>query len=141
MKPPPWLQSLRDAMSGSIKGDDLQSIMQAQVDKAKEGDMRAASFVFNQAHKLMAAQAQQAPPVTIVQNNYYDAPRPDAPIEPADDPADLERKRRSRVRAGLPLTTEADRRVRPVSDDEERELRRRQQAEEDEANARGPEGD
>ncbi len=135
MKPPPWLSALRDALAGSIQPDDIKEVMAAQVKKAKEGDKNAAAFVMNQAHKLMTTQAMQ-PPVTIIQNNYYDdSQRPDAPIEPGDEleGADI-RKLRNRARAGVPVTGHPnDRRVRPVTDEEEKELRRRQQAEETEA--------
>ena len=49
-----------------------------------------------------------------------------------DDGRDV-RKLRSRANAGLPITGNAgDRHVRAVTDEEEKELRRRQQAEEDE---------
>lgn len=132
MKPPPWLQALRDAMADSIKADDITAVMAKQVEKAKEGDMKAAAFVMNQANKLMTTQAKQ-PPVTIVQNNYYDSPRPDEPIDPKDDKEGSIRKLRARARAGEPITGRPDdRRVQPVSDDEEKELRRRQQEQEDE---------
>lgn len=131
---PPWMKALREAMTGSITGDDITQVMKAQVDKAKEGDLRAASFVMNQAHKLMATQSQQCP-ATIVQNNYYDTPadeRPDAPLQPGDEGGKDLRKMRARARAGMPLTGQpGDRRVQPVSDEEEKELRRREAAEED----------
>lgn len=145
-EPPPWLKALRDAMAGSITGEDVKEVMAAQVQKAKDGDMKAAAFVMGQAHKLMQADAKR-PPVTIVQNNYYDTPadeRPDVPLEPGDDDRGKDlRKLRSRARAGVPVTGRADdRRVRPVSDEEEKELRRLEQEREDElAAARGPEGD
>jgi hypothetical protein len=133
MKPPPWLAALREAMAGAIKADDLTAVMSKQVEKAKGGDTRAAAFVMDQAHKLMNAAAKQVPS-TIVQNNYYDSPRPDAPIDPDDAKSGtLERKLRARARAGAPITGRPDdHRVRPVSDEEEKALRRRQQAAEDE---------
>jgi hypothetical protein len=129
MKPPPWLEALRSAMSDSIKADDVAAVMKKQVEMAKDGDLRAASFVMNQAHKLMTTQAKQQPAVTIVQNNYFDSPRPDEPIEPGDDKnGNVERKLRARARAGEPITGRPeDRRVRAISDEEEKELRRRQQ--------------
>src|SRR4051794_26554334 len=69
MKLPPWLQSLKDAMAGSIQADDLKEIMSAQVQKAREGNMQAANFVLNQAHKMLQGEQKR---VTVIQNNYYD---------------------------------------------------------------------
>jgi len=134
MQLPPWLQTLRDAMGGAIKGEDLQAVMGKQVEAAKEGDIKAARFVFDQAHKMLQANTQALPPVTIVQNNYYDTPaaeRPDAPVVPEDPKEARIRKLRNRVRAGSPLSKDDDRTVRPVSDEEEKELRRREQERED----------
>src|SRR4051812_47486185 len=88
MQPPQWLTSLREAISGSIAPADLKEVIGAQVAKAREGDVKAAKFVMDQAHKLMASQAKLQPQVTIVQNNYYDTPadeRPNVPIQPGDD--------------------------------------------------------
>ncbi len=132
----PWLQSLRDAMGSSIKGEDLTAIMQAQVEKAKGGDMKAASFVMNQAHKLMGAEMKR--PVSIVQNNhnYYDTPidaHAEAPLQPDDERSKALAKLRSRARQGIPLTGHpGDQRMQPVSDEEEKEMRRKQQARETE---------
>lgn len=42
---PPWMESLRAAVDAELKGDDLQGIVRAFVDKAKKGDERAARFV------------------------------------------------------------------------------------------------
>lgn len=131
MEPPQWLKSLREAMGGAIQGDDLKAIMAKQVEKAKEGDRSAADFVFGQAHKLLQSEQKR---MTMVQNNYYDTPaakRPDAPIEPDDDRETDIQKLRARAAARVPITgRESDRRVRPVSDEEEKEIRRREDAEE-----------
>ena len=107
--------------------------MQAQVDKAKQGDIKAAAFVMGQAHKMLAAEQKR---VTIIQNNYYGEDRPDIPAaaEPGS-PAALG-KLASRVAAGLPVKNGSDRRAHEhlrVDDDEaEKELRRRQAEAEDE---------
>src|SRR4051794_33894175 len=69
MELPPWLKTLRDAMGNSMKGEDLTQIMGAQLEKAKAGDVGAAKFVFDQAHKLIQSEQRR---VTITQNNYYD---------------------------------------------------------------------
>jgi len=150
MELPPWMGALREAMSGAIAPDDVKEVMAAQVRKAREGDRKAADFVMNQAHKLMASQAKLQRPVTIVQNNYYDVPadeRPGAPIQPGDDGGEGDRKDlrklRNRARALLPVTgVPGDARVRAVGDEEEKELRRR---EDERARAAaddvGPEGD
>jgi hypothetical protein len=135
---PPWLVALRDAMGSSIAGDDLKLIMKAQIDKAKEGDIKAANFVMSQAHKMLQAEQKK---VTIVQNNYYDGADPDATIDPDDDQRRQLKKLTGRARAHQPLTGRAgDARVRPVSDEEEKELRRQQQAAEENTDT-GPEGD
>jgi hypothetical protein len=132
-EPPPWLKAMREAMTGSIGAEDVKEVMKKQVEKAKGGDMKAASFVMNQAHKLMDMQAKSRRPVTIVQNNYYDTPAeagPVAPIEPGDAHGKDLLKMRSRARAGKPLTgLPGDRRAQPISDEEEKELRRREEAE------------
>ncbi len=135
MKPPPWLQAMRDAMTDAVQANDLKEIMAVQVKKAKEGDPRAFALVMNHAHKMLQSEQKR---VTIVQNNYYDTPadvRPEVPIAPGDSNGKDVLKMRARARAGVPITGHAgDQRVRPVSDEEEKELRRRQQAlEEDEA--------
>lgn len=136
MQLPPWMVALRDAMTGAVSPEVVGRVMAAQVKKAEDGDVKSASFVMNQVHKMMESQAKLQKSVTIVQNNYYDTPkdeRPDAPIRPGDDAngADL-RKLRNRVRAGVPLTGgKDDARVRPVSDEEEKAIRRREEAEDD----------
>jgi hypothetical protein len=133
MQPPPWLKALRESMAGAIEPSDLKEIMQAQVDKAKQGDERAAKFVFNQAHRMM--QAEQQKRLTVIQNNYYDTPaeqRPDTPAEMAAGSDAKIRKMRNRLRDGRPLTDPRDRDTREVSDEEEKELRRRQEAEDEE---------
>ncbi len=136
MKPPEWLTKLREAVSGSLPADEVKAVMQKQVERAKEGDVRSAAFVMNQVHKLMDSQAKSAPQMTLQQNNYYDAPRPDKPITPQDSPDEDLRVKRARARAGQPLAQERDRRTRPVSDEEEKELIRRRQAEDDERHRR-----
>jgi hypothetical protein len=119
---PPWLKSLQESMGNSIAAGDLKEIMAAQIAKAKEGDRAAAQFVFGQAHKMIAAEAKKMP-ATIIQNNYYgDDQRPDTPAGPGKDL----RKMRARADAHLPLRSDRD--ARPVSDEEEKELHRAQQA-------------
>jgi hypothetical protein len=120
---PAWLQSLRAAMGESIQGDDLKSIMLTQIEKAKGGDRGAADFVFKQAHQMMRNQQRN---VTVVQNNFYgDDAEPAVPDNPAD-PRGLERLRR-RARAGVPIAEGA--KPREVSDEEEKDLHRREEEE------------
>jgi len=126
---PPWLVALRESMVGAIKAEDLSAIMQAQVDKAKTGDVKAAAFVLDQAHRLLKSEQKR---VTIVQNNYYDTPasRPDtATPAPNGTPARIE-KMAARASAHLPLQDARDG-PQPISDDEEKELHRRQDEQED----------
>ena len=138
MQQPPWLQALRKAMGESIKADDISAIMQAQVNKAKEGDARAAKFVLDQAHKMMASDASR--PVSIVQNNFYDGERPDTST--AADPTSAERLRKMRARhaAGMPLTNPLDGPKR-LTDEEERELRHLEDEEAAQAEVHVPELD
>ena len=134
MQLPPWLKSLREGMASALQGDDLKEIMQAQVQKAKDGDMKAAQFVMAQAHKMVAAEQKR---VTVIQNNFYDTPadeRPDAPIEPEDDRQKRLRKLAARQAAGEPLAGRGgDRITRPVSDAEEKAMRRQEALEAEEA--------
>jgi hypothetical protein len=103
---PPWMQAIRDGMAGAIKADDLKAIMQKQVEKALDGDVPAAKFVFDQAHKLSSTQG-----MTVIQNNYYgddSGPRPDKPtraIPGSDEKAETMRRR---LEAGEPLTRADD---------------------------------
>src|SRR5690242_10826261 len=128
MEPPAWLKSLRDAMASSINADDLKAVMSKQVEKAKTGDTKAAAFVMDQANKMLQTDAKRS--VSITQNNYYDSPRPDEPITPTDDDRTREAKLRTRARSGIPLSgLPDDRRFKPVTDEEEKELRRREDAE------------
>lgn len=124
---PPWLQSIRDAMASSIKQEDLAEIMAAQIRKAKNGDMSAASFVFGQAHKMLQAEQKR---VTIVQNNFYDGAGDEAS---AGEPGSAAKARAMtrRAAANLPLTREHDAKEGPraMNDEEEKEFRRQQAAE------------
>ena len=123
MEPPAWLKSLRDAMTSSIDAADLKAVMAKQVEKAKEGDTKAASFVMDQAHRMLQSEAKRA--VTITQNNYYDTPRPDEPVRPGDGKDAELKKFTARARAGLPITGNGkDRRFQPVTDEEEKSLHR-----------------
>lgn len=127
MELPPWLKALRDAMGSAIQGDDLKEIMAAQIKKAKEGNMQAAQFVMNQAHKMLAAEQKR---ITVVQNNFYNATedkRPDTPLEPDDDRERQLNKLSARAAARQRIASRAgDRSLpRPVSDDEEKALRRK----------------
>ncbi len=140
MQLPPWLAAIRDAMAGAIKPEDLASVMAAQVERAKKGDAKAAAFVMDQAHKLL--QGEQRRPIKVTQtNNYYEGDvRPDVPAATEPNAPRTLKKLAGRVVAGLPIKHPSDRRVaehlRVDSDDEERELRRRQaEAEEAEAAA------
>lgn len=114
-------------MSSSVTPSDLTEIMSVQIDKAKEGNTRAAAFVLKQVEKMTAAARQ---PITITQNNFYDGPekRPDTPAsERPGEPATLEKMRR-RAQARMPLRNTDDG-PRPMSDEEEKEFRRRQEVE------------
>lgn len=86
---PDWLKAMRAAIAGAISGESLKDVMDAQMKKAKGGDLRAAKFVFDQAHKLVESESQR--PVEITQNNYYvdgasadaESVRPHVPINGA----------------------------------------------------------
>lgn len=125
MELPPWLKAMRDAMGESISGEDLKEVMAAQVKAAKGGNIAAANFVMNQAHRLIESERKR---VNIIQNNFFDTPpekRPDTPIEPDDGNA-ID-KLAARAAAHQPLTGRPDdRRCRPISDEEEKALRRRE---------------
>jgi hypothetical protein len=127
MELPAWMQSIRDAVSQSIKPEDLKAIMGKQIEKAKQGDERAAKFVMDQARNFSEMRG-----MTLVQNNnYYNvaagavAP-PDAPA-PAGTSVKVDRMAR-RLEAGLPLHDSRDR-PKPISDEEEKELHRREEQE------------
>ena len=127
MEPPAWLKSLREAMTSSLDASDLKAVMSKQVEKAKDGDTRAAAFVMDQAHRMLQSESKRA--VSIVQNNYYDTPRPDKEIAPGDGKEIELKKMASRARAGVPVTGNGrDRRFDPVSDEEEKAMRREQEA-------------
>lgn len=130
MKLPPWLQSLRDAMSGAIQADDLTEIMKAQIVKAKKGDAKAAAFVMNQASRLIESEQKK---VTVIQNNYYNTPeeqKAETPAKSLPGSKDRLRKMEARAAAGMPLVDPRDRPP-SVSDEEEKALRRRQENSED----------
>jgi DNA-binding CsgD family transcriptional regulator len=42
-----WAEKLRDAAYDAIREDDVKAIIQKQVEKAKEGDAKATSFLLN----------------------------------------------------------------------------------------------
>lgn len=44
---PNWLMGLRSAVASSVSADDVTAIIQAQVEKAKNGDEKAAKFVLD----------------------------------------------------------------------------------------------
>lgn len=122
---PPWLKALRESMAASINGGDLKDIMAAQVAKAKEGDRKAADFVFRQAHQMLKSAEKR---VTITQNNFYGEERPDTPALAEPGSASKVDKMRARAAAGLPVATSEDAGYgRPVSDEEEKALRRKQE--------------
>ncbi len=120
---PQWLAALKSAMPS---GEDLKKIMETQVAKARDGNRAAAKFVFDQVHKMQQSERKQ--PVTIVQNNFYG----DDPANPVSAEPKTPKKIESmaqRAAARLPLTQPADAlkgNPRPVSDEEEKEIRRRE---------------
>lgn len=126
------MQQLRDGLASSINAGDLAEIMATQVAKAKSGDVGAANFVFNQAHRIMSATTPRGPSQVVQNNNFFDAEtRPDTPaINPVGTPSRV-RKMAARASMGLPTTSPHDRDPRVVSDEEEKELRHRQQREQD----------
>jgi hypothetical protein len=103
---PPWMALMRQAAMKCIRPGDIEAMIQAQVDKAKKGDERAAKFVFDQV--LGGATLKGA---TFIQNVY-----PEAPEKPAHDPPGSNgkiRKMQQRVAAGRSVFN---------SDDNERDL-------------------
>jgi hypothetical protein len=129
---------MRAAMESAVKPDDLIDIMSAQVKEAKAGNRKAAAFVLDQIQKMAKAETR---PVTLTQNVFYDTPpekRPDAPSA-VNGSAEKVNKMARRHAAGIPLHLPGDG-PQPMSDDEEKEYRRRQQAAEVD-DTRGPEGD
>lgn len=127
---PKWLEALRESMASSIKPDDLKEVMLAQVKKAKDGDVSAARFVMEQAHKLM--ESGQPKNVTVTQNNFYDTPadkRPDAPISVNDDRESRVKRMAARQSTGIPLIKPEDKpEGRRLTDEEEKQLRAQEDA-------------
>ena len=124
---PPWLTAMRDAMTAAVTPDVLTAVIKAQVRKAVEGDTRAAKFVTDQAHQLLAA--EQRRPISITQNNMYLA----AGSAPIESPVNEEPHTRksldvaaARVARGLPARLRGDRRVAEHlrADDDETEKRK-----------------
>lgn len=64
---PPWMQTLRAAVDAELKDDDLQGIVRAFVDKAKQGDEKAARFVLEY---LMGGKLA---PQNVTIHNHYEA--------------------------------------------------------------------
>jgi len=101
---PPWMQAMRDALAGTITQEELTAVMKAQIEKAKEGNTRAAKFVFDQVRLNTAPEH-----TTLIQNNYHDGAKP--PKKPTPALPGSEEKieiMRRRLEAGVPLTHRMD---------------------------------
>lgn len=65
---PPWMLAIQTALRDSMQPKHLKAIMDAQIQKALDGDEKAARFCFDQATKIASVKG-----LTIVQNNFYGA--------------------------------------------------------------------
>lgn len=78
---PQWLVSIRQAVTGAIKAEDLEAIFAKQVELAKGGDRAAAKFVFDQAKAFSEIKG-----LSVTQNNYYGSKPADRDPMPAEMP-------------------------------------------------------
>jgi hypothetical protein len=100
---PPWMAKMRSAAQRAISEADVEAMVQAQVKKAKEGDDKALSFIFNQV--LGGSQIKGA---TFIQNNYGNDERPDKPTAARPGTADKVDLMRRRVASGNGAFVEGD---------------------------------
>ena len=110
---PAWIKQMRAAVRESVSDEDLQAIIQAQVDKAKEGDQKAAKFVLDQLGQLASLKG-----VKIEQHNHHyhaggEAGESDGEAQTDESPPACKSERVERMRAryaqGKPVFDEAER--------------------------------
>ncbi|MEP0846043.1 MAG: hypothetical protein HRF50_04380 [Phycisphaerae bacterium] len=103
---PPWMAAMRKAAMGAISEQDVQAIVRAQIEAAKQGDRHAIKFVFDY---ILGGNTMKGG--TFVQNNFYGRPDDD-PAAPTDQVPGTNGKLRTmqrRKEAGLPLCDPRDR--------------------------------
>lgn len=84
-----WAEKLRDAAYDAIREDDVKEIIRKQVERAKEGDAKATSFLLNFLTK-------PAPAIKVEQVVVSEPARPrKAKTEKGDKSAALHRRRRA----------------------------------------------
>lgn len=99
---PAWIAVLRAAAQAQVKQSDIEEIVQNQLAAAKEGNKDAIKFVF----EMVLGGGVKAG--TLIQNNYYDGKRPDAPTTALPGTGAKVEEMRRRVAAGKSPLNPAD---------------------------------